>query len=101
MAEFKIQIADEDVERVINSIVQNYKRPTLVPNPDFDNNQPPSENNLEMIENPETPYQFANRKVREFLSQNVQAYEVKEAKRIAAEEARQNANPEITDPQLP
>ena len=102
MAQFSIEIADEDIERVLSSVAYNYKRPESIANPAFDSNLPIDPvSNPETIPNPETYHQFANRIVREFLSQNVRAYEVKEAKRVAAEEAENNAGPVINDPQLP
>jgi len=100
MAQFSVEIADSDVARVLNSLAVNYRRPAQVPNPDFDPAQPPSETNLEVIDNPETISQFGNRMVRKFLMDNVKAYEIKEAKRIAAEQAAQNAEVNITDPQV-
>tara|TARA_A100001201_G_scaffold96152_1_gene83123 strand:+ start:5978 stop:6274 length:297 start_codon:yes stop_codon:yes gene_type:complete len=84
MAEFKIEIADADVGRVLTSLAANYRRPDQVNNPEFDPLQPVSEDNPEMIDNPETIAQFGNRMVRQFLSDNVKAYEVKLAKEQAA-----------------
>ena len=84
MAEFKIEIADSDVGRVLTSLAVNYRRPDKVNNPDFDPSQPASENNPEMIDNPETLAQFGNRMVREYLASNVSAYEVRLAKEQAA-----------------
>jgi hypothetical protein len=102
MAQFSIEIADEDIERVLLSVAYNYKRPDSIANPSFDAELPVDPvTNPETIPNPETHYQFSNRIVREFLSQNVKSYEIKEAKRIAAEEAASNADPVINDPQLP
>lgn len=89
MAQFSIEIADEDVARVLTAIAKNYNRPDKV-----------IVDGVE-VDNPETTYQFANRIVRNFLAENVKAYEVKEAKRVAAEQANQNANPDIRDPFLP
>ena len=102
MAQFSIEIDDADVERVLSAVSYNYKRPVSIPNPSFDVNLPTDPTtNPETIPNPETLYQFANRIVRNFLTENVRAYEVKEAKRIAAEEAANNTGPIINDPQLP
>ena len=84
MAEFRIEIADSDVNRVLTSLAANYRRPDQVNNPEFDPLQPVSEDNPEMVDNPETIAQFGNRMVREFLSGNVKAYEVKLAKEQAA-----------------
>lgn len=101
MAQFSIEIADGDVSRVLMAIAANYRRQATVENPNFDSNLPVDQDtNPETIENPETLYQFANRIVRNFLSENVKAYEVQEAKRLAAEQASQNNTPVINDPQL-
>ena len=90
MAQFTIEIADEDVNRVLNAMAKNYNRPDTI-----------IDDNGDEVDNPETVAQFANRIVRQFLAENVKAYEVKEAKRAAAAQANANANPNIRDPFLP
>jgi hypothetical protein len=92
MAQFSVDIADQDVARVLNSLAVNYGRPEQVPNPDFDDSQEESDTNVRMIDNPETIAQFGNRMVRQFLAQNVKAYEVKLAKQQAAD----NLNTDVT-----
>ena len=92
MAEFRIEIADSDVGRVLTSLAANYRRPDQVNNPDFDLNQPISDDNPEMIDNPETLAQFGNRMVREYLASNVSAYEV----RLAKEQAANNLDTSVT-----
>jgi hypothetical protein len=89
MAQFTIEIADSDVDRVLTSLAENYRRPTQIKNPD---------NELEMIDNPESIYQFGNRMVRNFLAENVQAYEIKLAKDQAA--SLINTNVTIEDPSI-
>lgn len=102
MAQFSIEIDDSDVSRVLNAVAKNYKRPEKVKNPSFDPGRPENlGNNPKEIDNPESVSQFVNRIVREFLLENCSAYEVKEAKRSAAEQVRQNEKPGIRDPQLP
>lgn len=96
MAQFTIEIADEDVGRVLTSLAANYNRPEQVPNPEFDPTQPVSENNSELINNPETISQFGNRMVRNFLAENVKAYEVRLAKQQAADAL--NTDVSISDP---
>jgi len=88
MAIFSVSIKDEDVDRVISAICKNYNRPETVPNPS---------NPAHYMPNPESPYIFANRIVREFLSENVKKVEVEEA-RAKLEESI--TNPVISDPQL-
>ena len=98
MAEFKIEIADADVNRVLGALAVNYKRPDRVAHPDFDSSQEPSESNPEMIDNPETVAQFGNRMVRQFLAENVKAYEVRLAKQQAADAL--NTDVSISDPAI-
>jgi len=65
MAVFSIEIADSNVERVINAVCANYKRPDNI-----------VDNNGNTIENPESKAVFANKMVRQFLSDHVQKYEI-------------------------
>lgn len=97
MAQFSVEINNSDINRVLNAISANYARPDRVKNPDFNPAEEESETNNPEIDNPETKAQFANRKVREFLSENVKAYEL----RLAKEAAAANTNPTINiiDPQ--
>ena len=80
MAIFSIDIADDQVDRVIAAICANYNFQTQIANPDFDEDD---DNSPTMIDNPETTLQFANRMVREYLINNTQAYEVQLAKQQA------------------
>tara|TARA_B100000085_G_C18483221_1_gene488242 strand:- start:815 stop:1111 length:297 start_codon:yes stop_codon:yes gene_type:complete len=98
MAQFSVEIADADVDRVLGALAANYNRPDQIPNPDFDPDQDISETNPEQIDNPETIRQFGNRMVRNFLSENVKAYEVKLAKQQAA--AALNTDVSISDPAI-
>lgn len=96
MAQFSVEIADADVSRVLTALAANYNRPAQVVNPDFDESQEESETNVRMIDNPETVAQFGNRMVRQFLAENVKAYEVRLAKQQAADAV--NAEVTINDP---
>ena len=96
MAQFSVEIADADVSRVLGALAANYSRPEKVPNPEFDPSQETSEANPELIDNPETIAQFGNRMVRQFLAQNVKAYEVRVAKQQAADDL--NTDVTINDP---
>ncbi len=98
MAQFSVEIADADVARVLNALVVNYRRPERVPNPEFDPMEPVSEDNVELIDNPETVSQFGNRMVRQFLADNVKAYEVRLAKEQAANSVDTNIT--INDPAI-
>lgn len=91
MAVFSIEIADADVQRVLDSVAGNYSRPQQVVNPAFvegGENQGISE----LIDNPESKAAFANRTVRDFLRENVSAYE----RRLLKEAALQQLNTSIT-----
>ena len=96
MAQFSVEIADADVNRVLGALAANYNRPAQVANPDFDEAQEESETNVRMIDNPETVAQFGNRMVRQFLSENVKAYEIRLAKQQAADAL--NTDIAINDP---
>ena len=98
MALFSIEIADEDVTRVLTAIASNYSRPDQVENPAFDEESEEDENNTRMIDNPETIYQFTNRIVRQFLQEHVAAHEAKVAKQAAIDAL--NTSVEINDPQV-
>ena len=103
MASFTIEISDDQVERVITALCANYHYNTQISNPDFDPALELEEDydpttNPQTIDNPETPYQFANRVTREYLQNNTVSYELQQAK-IAAK-ANQVAPPAITDPAI-
>jgi hypothetical protein len=74
----------------------NYKRQDTVSNPDFVPGDPVSLSNPESIDNPEDELQFANRMVRNFLSENVKGHEVRAAKAEAT--ALLNTSVSISDP---
>ena len=101
MAQFSVEIADADIMRVMDAIAANYKRQVMIENPAFDDQLPEdADTNPRMIDNPETVFQFCNRIVRQFLSENVKAYEVRLAKEAAAAAAAAAANIEISDPAM-
>lgn len=97
MALFSVEIADQDVPRVLNALAANYNWSEFVDNPSFDPLHEESDSNPRLINNPETQAAFANRMVRRFLAEHVKAYEVK----LAKQQAQQNASAEvqIADPQ--
>ena len=111
MAVFSVEIADADVQRVLDALAANYRWSENVSNPDYptqfeydedgiaitpvddDGNEiPPS------IENPETKGMFANRMVRRFLSDHVVSHEIAAAKKQALDSLNTNIN--INDPQV-
>lgn len=86
MAIFSVEIADEDVERVINAVANNYNYQEQII--DSDNR---------LVENPESKYVFANRMVRKFLSDHVKRYELELAKKTLEQQLESIT---INDPQL-
>jgi hypothetical protein len=96
MAQFAINIPDDHVGRVVEAMCGVYGYSDYIDNPDFNSNAPESEVNPRLITNPEGRGQFANRKVREFLIENVRAHET----RIAADAAREGVQIDfaISDP---
>tara|TARA_B100000073_G_scaffold286699_1_gene248465 strand:+ start:7 stop:303 length:297 start_codon:yes stop_codon:yes gene_type:complete len=98
MAQFSIEIADADVDRVMNAVAANYNWLENVENPEFNSSEDVSETNPQTIPNPENKYVFTNRMVRAFLSDHVSAYETRVAKQ-AAQDAL-NTSIDISDPQL-
>lgn len=86
MAIFSVEIADEDVERVINAVANNYNYQEEII--DSDNR---------LVENPESKYVFANRMVRKFLSDHVKRYELELAKKTLEQQLESVT---INDPQL-
>jgi len=103
MAVFSLEIADEDVERVLRAVSLNHGWRATVPNPDFVYPEPELDENgdpilpvpdpvdengdpiSEIIDNPETMGDFTHRMVRSFLSEHVQSYEMRVAKKEAAD----------------
>jgi hypothetical protein len=88
MATFSVEIADQDVSRVIESLCVNYGWEQSIPDP----NDP-----MSVINNPETKSAFANRMVRKFLTEHVRKYELDILKQTLND---QITPPTITDPQV-
>jgi hypothetical protein len=80
MAQFSVEIADQDVNRVLAALAANYRRPEKI----IVNGQE--------VDNPETIAQFGNKMVRNFLTENVKAYEI----RVAKEQAANSVNTSVT-----
>ena len=95
MAQFCVNIADDDVDRVIGAMCSNYGYQETIDNPNFDMDQDESEENPRTIINQESSFQFANRKVREILMENTVACEVRRAKAALSNPT----NPDISDAQ--
>lgn len=93
MAIFQLEIVDEDVQRVFDAVCASYGWLAELPNPDYvEGGEAP-----ETIPNPETQGDFTHRKVREYLSEIVAAYEIKLAKQTAQQSL--NTSVEISDPE--
>ena len=87
MAIFELEIADSDIQRVLDAVAGNYHRPDSITNPDYILEGEEDENGdpiTPTIENPETKGDFTHRMVREFLAGHVQSWETKQAKMAAA-----------------
>lgn len=80
MATFSVEIQDKDVDRVIEAICVNYNRPELI----------------EDLPNTESKASFANRMVRQFLSDHVKRYELDKIRKSVEDTI---STPNITDPQ--
>ena len=103
MALFSIEIADDQIDRVVNALCENYQYRTQVSNPDFNPELEMEEGydpstNPQTIDNPETQAEFANRMVREFLINNTQAYEIQQLKINAVNNVADS--PIISDPSV-
>ena len=102
MATFSIEIPDNEVDRIISAMCGNYKYQAQIHDPnydpleEYDHENPTLVPPHKIIDNPENPYQFVNRMVREYLINNTLAYE-KEIARQQVENSVGNA-PVITDP---
>ena len=88
MATFSVEIADQDVSRVIESLCVNYGWQETISDPS---------DPMRTIDNPETKPIFANRMVRQFLSEHVRKYELDILKQTLND---QITEPTITDPQV-
>jgi hypothetical protein len=95
MAVFSLEIADEDVQRVLDAICANYRRVEMVANPDWIEGD---EGSPEEIENPETKGEFTHRMVRRFLSEHVQSHELELARSQAV--AAVDVSITINDPEV-
>ena len=93
MAQFCIDIADEDVERVITALCETYGRPAMVDNPDYDPSEGDGPDNPRQIPNPETPNEFANRIVRKFISEVTVAEAIRREKQNVPEPTPPNIGP--------
>ena len=91
MATFAIEIPDEQVERILTALCANYQYDATISDPNSDNPQ-------DTIDNPQTPYQFANEIVRKYLVENTVSYEAKLARQQAMNSL--DAAPVITDPAI-
>ena len=103
MATFSLDIADVDVDRVLNALAANYNRPDQLTNPDYPINRVPEvddhgneiplpdpvDENGDLIppriDNPETKGDFTHRMVRKFLSEHVSSYETRLVRDAALE----------------
>lgn len=101
MAQFCIEIADSQVSGVMEAMGGQFNYQEQISNPDFDSSQAVDEStNPLTIDNTETLNQFVNRMVREWVINNVTAYNAKQAAITARQDAIDSTSLDITDPQL-
>ena len=98
MAQYCINIPDEHLDRVISAVANQYRYQLTVDNPDFDLEQPEGETNPKTIPNPQTMGGFVNKVVRNFLIENVKAWESKQAAEAARIAVLDAIDIDITDP---
>ena len=111
MAVFSVEIADADVQRVLDALAANYNWSEFIGNPDYPTEleydddgvaiTPVDDDRNEIsisINNPETKAMFANRMVRRFLSDHVVSHEVAQAKKQAVDGL--STDIQINDPQV-
>lgn len=95
MAQFTIEIQDDQVMDVLIALAHMYKYQNKIANPDYN---PMVQGSAELIDNPETISQFANRMTRQWLAENVAAYKAQVAAEAARAAALAALNLNITDP---
>jgi hypothetical protein len=100
MAQFCIEIPDDQLEEVLNAMGAQYRYQAQVANPSFNSQLEVSESNPLLIDNPEILSVFVNRITREWLENNVKAYNAKVASAAAKQAAIDATNLNITDPQV-
>lgn len=100
MAQFSIEIPDDQLVEVLNAMGSQYGYQAQVVNPSFDSQLEVSESNPLFIDNPEILSVFVNRITREWLENNVKAHNAKVAAAAAKQAAIDATNLNITDPQV-
>ena len=98
MAQYCIDIPDEHVDRVISGVANQYGYQQSIDNPNFNPLEDVSDSNPETISNPQTKGQFVNQLVRNFLIDNVKAWESKQAADAARKAAIDSVDINITNP---
>lgn len=101
MAQFCITIPDDKLQEVLTAMGAQYGYQEQVANPDFNRNiaEDPV-TNPSQIPNPELLTVFVNRITREWITNNVKAYNSKIASAAAKKAALEATDLNITDPQL-
>ena len=101
MAQFCINIPDDKLNEVLNAMGEQYGYKAQIPNPDFNRGIPEDPvTNPSQIANPEILTVFVNRITREWITNNVKAYNAKVAAAAAKQAAIDATDLNITDPQL-
>ena len=78
MAQFIFNVPDNQVSRIVDAFSANYNYQTQVANPSYDPELPIDSGNQPLMTNPETQGQFVRRQIRNFMKENVVAYEKKQ-----------------------
>ena len=98
MAQYCINIPDDHVDRVISGVANQHGYQATIQNPDFNELEEEDDNNPRSLPNPETIGQFVNKVVRDFLINNVKAWESKQAAEVARVAAIEAVDIDITNP---
>ena len=97
--DFNIELPEgEDNLTVISNPSYDPDEPEMILNPEYDAVSIAA--NTQTIANPETVFMFANRMVRNWITENVMAYQSQQAAEQARQQALNSFNLEIRDPQV-
>lgn len=96
--DFNMELPEgEDNSTIIENPSYDPNQTEMIPNPAYDPVAIAA--NTETINNPETVFMFANRMVRNWITENVMAYQAQQAAEQARQQALTSFSLEIRDPQ--
>lgn len=97
--DFNMELPEgEDNSTIIENPSYDLNQTEMIPNPAYDPVAIAA--NTETINNPETVFMFANRMVRNWITENVMAYQAQQAAEQARQQALTSFSLEIRDPQV-